>query len=224
MRETVAVLRQDLISAAPGTAEELLESTRKLLRRKPCEEELILAAQMLRDEITALNLPEDTPCPALPATGMSGSVTQNERHKQDSDKPISDSEAASCKNNHLQSETCSSDEQGKTTGLSEVLEACTEYQTFFPQPLRNWQDADRLAEKLSPMMGIDMPVLSDARAAMGAKMQQPQCSAFLRRWPLSAALGRTSGVWRKRPGPVSFPTAPMLNALLHGHEGRQIVS
>lgn len=218
LRDKVAVLRQELIEAAPGKAAELVESVRKLLRRKPCENDLSQAAEALRREIAALPESLEQPSPALLATGLSGTGSQNERHIQDSNKSDSDSEGGLAADKKNEDFVTQPDQISTENELSQVLSACQEFQSFYPGRLRSWQDADHIAEKLSPMMGIDLPVLSDARAAMGRKdaatvvlcMLEKMGSirspgAYLRRLAQKARVGQ-------------FSTRPMLKALLSGNQ------
>ncbi|NVK16438.1 MAG: replication initiator RepC [Rhodobacteraceae bacterium] len=226
LRDRVAVLRQELLELADGTAEALLETARKLLRRKPCEADLSDMAKLLRSEI-ASRAPEETPQAALPAAGkMSAPVSRNERHIQDSIKKDSDSEApqvtAPCPQPHTTDGKAGKAENAHD--LAKVLRACPEVQTYYPGALRNWQDADRIAETLSPMMGIDMPVLSDARAAMGRKEAATAVICMLEK------LGtiRNPGAYLRRLAQKAragqFSTAPMLNALLQAGKQAEVVS
>ncbi|UWQ65005.1 replication initiator RepC (plasmid) [Leisingera caerulea] len=225
LRDRVAVLRQQLMDLA-HTAADLLEAARKLLRRKPCEAELIRMAAALQEEI-ASRTPEDLPRQtALPARQMSGSTGQNERHIQYSIKKDSDSEGP-------QAEAPCSDpvraeaEDGtaeKASDLSTVVRACPEVQSYYPGRLRSWQDADRIAEMLSPMIGIELPVLSDARAAMGRKDAATAVMCILEK----LATIRSPGAYLRRLAQKAragqFSTAPMLNALLQKGQRAEIVS
>ncbi|UWQ56309.1 plasmid replication protein RepC [Leisingera caerulea] len=225
LRDRVAVLRQQLMDLA-DTAADLLETARKLLRRKPCEAELTRMAAALQEEI-ASRTPEDPPRQtALPARQMSGSTGQNERHIQYSIKKDSDSEEphaeAPC-SDPVRAEA----EDGtaeKASDLSTVVRACPEVQSYYPGRLRSWQDADRIAEMLSPMIGIELPVLSDARAAMGRKDAATAVMCILEK----LATIRSPGAYLRRLAQKAragqFSTAPMLNALLQKGQRAEIVS
>ena len=226
LRDKVAVLRQTLIEAAPGQAQDLVEAVRKPLRRKPCEDGLSQAAEALQKEISALPEAEEENRPALPAAGMSGSRSQNERHIQDSDKSDSDSEEQplSRKKNKAEHQGPPADSAEKGHELTDVLRACQEFQAFFPGRLRNWQDADRLAEKLSPMMGIDMPVLSDARAAMGRKDAATAVLCILEKMGTIRSPGAYLRRLAQKARAGQFSIAPMLKALLSEPARCRIVS
>ncbi|WP_424978176.1 plasmid replication protein RepC [Leisingera sp. S232] len=221
LRDQVAVLRQALLDAADEAAAPLLEAARKLLRRKPCELGLTAMAKTLEAEIASRTPAETHQAPALSARKMSAPVSQNERHIQDSVKKDSDSEQAQTKAPCPQPITTEAqDSDAENTGdLVKVLRACPEVQTYYPGALRSWQDADRIAETLSPMMGIEMPVLSDARAAMGRKDAATVVICMLEK------LGsiRSPGAYLRRLAQKAragqFSTAPMLNALLQTGNG-----
>ena len=102
----------------------------------------------------------------------------------------------------------------KGNDLAKVLRACPEVQTYYPGALRNWQDADRIAETLSPMMGIEMPVLSDARAAMGRKEAATAVMCMLEKLGTIRSPGAYLRRLAQKARAGQFSTAPMLNALL----------
>ncbi|OBY28082.1 plasmid replication protein RepC [Leisingera sp. JC1] len=226
LRDRVAVLRQELLELADEPCETLLETARKLLRRKPCEAELSAMSNLLRAEI-ASRTPEEPPQGSLPsAPKLSAPDSQNERHIQDSVKKDSDSEEAQPKTPcpEPQHSGATSGNAENAGDLATVLRACPEVQTYYPGALRSWQDADRIAETLSPMMGIEMPVLSDARAAMGRKEAATAVMCMLEK------LGsiRSPGAYLRRLAQKAragqFSTAPMLNALLQAGNRAEIVS
>ncbi|UWQ81642.1 replication initiator RepC (plasmid) [Leisingera sp. S132] len=226
LRDRVAVLRQELLDIADETAETLLDASRKLLRRKPCEAELSAMADLLRAEI-ASRTPEETPQAPLPAAGkMSGPVSQNERHIQDSVKNDSDSEEpqakAPCPQPHATDGKAGNTENA--SDLAKVLRACPEVQAYYPGELRSWQDADRIAETLSPMMGIEMPVLSDARAAMGRKDAATAVICMLEKLGTIRSPGAYLRRLAQKARAGQFSTAPMLNALLQAGNRAEIAS
>ncbi|WP_291730583.1 plasmid replication protein RepC [Leisingera sp. F5] len=226
LRDRVAVLRQELLELADGTAEVLLETVRKLLRRKPCEAELTQAAETLRSEI-ASRTPEETPrASKLPARVLSGPGSRNERHIQDSIKKDSDSEGAPPDQPSKQpARSAAGDSKAeKNSELATVLRACPEVQSYYPDGLRSWQDADRIAEKISPMIGIEMPVLSDARAAMGRKEAATAVMCILEKLSTIRSPGAYLRRLAQKARTGQFSTAPMLNALLQAGHRAEIVS
>jgi replication initiation protein RepC len=57
----------------------------------------------------------------------------------------------------------------KDQRLEVIVEQCKEYQSYFPEPVRNWHDLINIADKLVPMLGIDRPVFEGAVKTMGLK-------------------------------------------------------
>ncbi|WP_167738197.1 replication initiation protein RepC [Leisingera sp. NJS201] len=199
---------------------------RKLLRRKPCEAELTQAADTLRREIASRTPEESPPVPNLPAPVLSGPGDQNERHIQDSIKKDSDSEEAQTKPLSIQTQRSNAEDSTaeKNSELATLRRACPEVQTYFPGSLRDWQDADRIAENLSPMIGIDMPVLSDARAAMGRQEAATAVMCILEKLGTIRSPGAYLRRLAQKARTGQFSTAPMLNALLQASHRREIVS
>ncbi|KIC25061.1 plasmid replication protein RepC [Leisingera sp. ANG-M6] len=226
LRDRVAVLRQELLELAEGGADVLLEAARKLLRRKPCATELTAMANALQDEIASRTPEEPAQETKLPARQMSGPDSQNERHIQDSVKKDSDSEqtATEVPSPQPQHSVATGGPAKKDTDLAAVLRACPEVQTYYPGALRSWQDADRIAETLSPMMGIEMPVLSDARAAMGRKDAATAVMCMLEKLSTIRSPGAYLRRLAQKARAGQFSTAPMLNALLQAGNRAEIAS
>ncbi|MEW2914631.1 plasmid replication protein RepC [Leisingera sp. JC11] len=226
LRDTVAVLRQQLLDVADDTAEALLDSARKLLRRKPCEPELAGMAEALRAEIARCAPQEETQESRLAARELSGHDSRNERHIQDSVKKDSDSEGpqACAHSPRPQCSDANDSATEKASDLSTVLRACPEVQSYYPGALRSWQDADRIAETLSPMMGIEMPVLSDARAAMGRKEAATAVMCMLEKLGTIRSPGAYLRRLAQKARAGQFSTAPMLNALLQSPRPAEVVS
>lgn len=225
-REKVAVLRQELIAAAPGQAEDLLETARKQLRRKPCAEQLGQTAEALRNEIARLTPVEEPQDSRLPPEILSSSTSQNERHIQDSIKKDSDSEATRPVTPETEplGQYPATGRAEKDDDLALVMRACPEVQSYYPGTLRSWQDADRIAESLSPMMGIELPVLSDARAAMGRKAAATAVMCILEKLTTIRSPGAYLRRLAQKARAGQFSTTPMLNALLQAGSPAEIVS
>lgn len=219
LRDQVAVLRQQLIATAPGQAGTLLETARLLLRRKPCEDTLNRTAAALREELARLAPEETQQVSSLPAVKMSASGKQNERHIQDSNKYVSDSEEPPRFEPEAATPPARPRAENSDHGseLGELLQACREFQTFFPGRIRSWQDADRVAERLSPMMGIEIPVLADARAAMGRRAAATAVLCMLERMGSIRSPGAYLRRLAQKARAGQFSTAPMLSALRKGN-------
>lgn len=222
LRDRVAQQRQDLLGLQGETA--LTEHARLVLRRKPQHDQLQalhvqLDDALLQADTSSLNS-EDTPAFIQCASPeMSSTDDQNERHIQDSIKQSFDSERS--EKNELEKadpvETHSAQDmktaKQQLLTLSQVLEHCKECQSFFPAPVRSWSDLISLADRLAPMLGIDQPVMAQAKQLMGAstaavsllcileRASEIRCpGAYLRRLAQKAAMG-------------GFSVVPMLSAL-----------
>ncbi len=114
--------------------------TYKLLRRKPDANALGAAITLLTN---LLHTPKS-----------SATDTRNERHIQAESKIFTEEQTTT---------------QKDTPSFDVIVSQCTEYQSYFPDPARNWQDLSRVAYAMAPMMGIEQPVYAQAIQTMGAK-------------------------------------------------------
>lgn len=212
LRDQIAALRATLIEAGQDIGTALLELARLTLRRKSNETTLIDVHQQLQNEVTKTKMPrtEETVF-----TKMSSADSHNERHIQDSIEYTFDSE-----DSHQSPRETSAIEKpkpamkaDKDANLAQVLNACPEFQTFYPKPVTKWEDLDQVAENLAPMIGIDLPVLQEARAAMGRQHAATAVLCILQR----LADIRSPGAYLRRLTQKArsghFSVLPMLNAL-----------
>lgn len=144
MRAQVAQLRQ-LILETP-----LAEEARQTLRRKPEADALADMIARLEKAVTAQ---------------MSSGDDQNERHIDNVYITYSDSEADRVVVKKRNCELESAD----ATSLDEVLSVCSEYKSYYPEPVHHWTDLIGIADRLTGMMGIDPPVFKQAMADMGPR-------------------------------------------------------
>lgn len=226
LRDNIAQQRQELITAGGDT--ELTEQARLILRRKPQYDQLQALQAQLGDALNQhpRSCPEAKNTPAFvecTSPEMSGTDTQNERHIQDSIKQSFDSEKAE----NIRSEktdpisAAAQDEmQNKkqpSLTLGHVLERCKEGLSFFPDPVRNWSDLVYLADRLAPMLGIDQPVLAQAKHIMGSNVAAISLLCILER----ATEIRSPGAYLRRltqkAAMDGFSVVPMLSALKPVH-------
>ena len=147
LRAEVAQLRQLVLDTPLG------EEARQLLRRKPEAKALTDIIARLEDAVTAQ---------------MSGDDAQNERHIEYEYINYSDSEAT-FPNDTSAKKTTLKKPQPSEASLVEVLAVCKEFQSYYPEPVKQWTDVIGIAGHLTGMMGIDPPVFKDAMAQMGVK-------------------------------------------------------
>ena len=219
LRDRILVLRHALIRQ--GGADGITEEVGRVLRRKPDEAALTSveialqeALQNNADDEAAIGC-EPAP-PALSTPQMIANDSQNERHIQDSIKPYFDSEEHDPVQAH-QTHTADNEEtkiaKNKGVTLAEVMVACTEVRSFFPEALRNWADLVRIGDQIAPMLGIDPPVLNEAKRDMGAESAAVTVLCLLEK----AATIRSPGAYLRRLTQMArngtFSLVPMLSAL-----------
>ena len=220
LRDRILVLRHALIRQ--GGADALADDVGRLLRRKPDEAALKSMERTLHEALSQaaegeIEAPSVSTLPALDTDQLSASDRQNERHIQDSNKYYFDSEKSD-QSMAVQSETAGNKaaqnpEQKKGVTLAEVVSACTEVRSFFPQALRSWDDLVRVGDQIAPMLGIDLPVLNEAKRDMGAESAAITVLCLLEK----AAAIRSPGAYLRRLTQMArdgaFSLNPMLSAL-----------
>ncbi|WP_245824663.1 plasmid replication protein RepC [Pseudoruegeria aquimaris] len=214
LRDRIAAARQILIEAGQGACAGLLETARLILRRKVGENDLAEIAARLDEAVARLEPVENPADNALPQVEMSATGSQNERHIQDSPEKDIDSERAGEATADIPRSRVSAED------LGQILTACTEFRQYYPGRVRDWQELVAIAEKLSPMIGIDAPVFHDARLSMGAKAAATSVLCILER------LGdiRSPGAYLRRLAQKAragrFSCEPMLKALINRADSR----
>lgn len=221
-RDRILVLRHALIRQDGPSA--LTDEAGRVLRRKPCADLLSTLEAQLRSALQVTEQEIETPTPRLSAAKLSGSDVQNERHIQDSDKSYFDSEERTPAPRREEQPADKPDASPLTADsgitLSEVLTACKELRSYFPERPRNWADVVELADRIAPMLGIDLPVLHEAKRQIGLESAAVTVLCLLER----AAAIRSPGAYLRRLTQMArlgrFRLEPMLAAL----NNRQIVS
>ena len=213
LRDEVLMLRARLMQET-GHEEQLAEVA-KLLRRKAEKTELCEMSAALKN-LLKTGLEE-----ASKTEEVSTAYAQNERHIQDSDIIHSDSEGqGTCTPERSQPVESNEAEKDQGVSLGQVLSTCKEHQSFFPEPLRNWADVERTSEKIAPMLGIDQPVMIDAKRIMGTEAAAITVLCMLEK----ASAIRSPGAYLRRLTQMArdgeFSLKPMLMALAN----REIVS
>ncbi len=218
-RDRILVLRHALIRQDGRTA--LTDEADRLLRRKPCPDMLSTLETQLRIALEVTETVVEAQIYSLPAVKVSASDDQNERHIQDSDKSYFDSveeTAPNCAAEMRAGNRETSSDSGIV--LSEVVSACKEMRSYFPETPRNWTDVVDLADRIAPMLGIDQPVLHEAKRQIGLESAAVTVLCLLER----ATVIRSPGAYLRRLTQMArigrFRLQPMLAAL----NNRQIVN
>jgi len=213
LRDEVLMLRARLMQET-GHEEQLAEVA-KLLRRKADKTELREMAAVLK------NLLKTSSEELSNTKDLSTACAQIERHIQDSDIIHIDSEGQGART----SASCMAQSHGRTmkahgVSLMQVLTTCKEHRSFFPDRLRNWSDLERVSDKIAPMLGIDQPVMTDAKRIMGAEAAAITVLCMLEKTNVI----RSPGAYLRRLTQMAhdgvFSLQPMLMALAN----REIVS
>ena len=220
LRDKVARLRQDLLERAEdATPRPLLEEARLILRRKPDQQALTRLRDALNAELRKHMPVETSTIPVFATRQLSATDSQNERHIQDSNKSISDSEVARRRSatdpvDDTPQPPNENAEKYNDPSLPEVLDACSELRSFFPDPIRNWSAMVETANQVALMLNIDQPVMQDAARKMGIRQAALAVICILER---SASIHRPGAYLRRlaqKAEEGKFSILPMVNALM----------
>ena len=146
LRDHIAQLRETLLNDNGPC--EITEEARVILRRKPDEAVLNALKARLEGQIETVTTAK-----------MNGRDNQNERHIQSESLICSDQVVEKKEHNSTTSDNA----------LERLLEQCKEYKLYFPDPVRHWNDAFKIASQLTGMMGIDQAVFLQAVSKIGKK-------------------------------------------------------
>ncbi|MDF1727066.1 MAG: plasmid replication protein RepC [Sulfitobacter sp.] len=202
LRDDVMCLRARLI-AGQGESD-LTDEIARILRRKPALEIL----QAARETLTGL---VDS-APASP--DLSAPDSRNERHIQNTTKYDFDSEKTQKPpkaERAVPVERAGGREEG--IDLKRVTRTCQAFRDFFPDLIRGWHDLVAIGDRISPMLGIDTPVLHHAKRVMGVERAAVVILCILEK---AQAVRNPGGYLRhltKLAGAGGFSVIPMLRAL-----------
>ena len=111
-------------------------------------------------------------------------------------------------------------EKDQSVSLGQVLSTCKEHQSFFPEPLLNWADVERISDKIVPMLGIDQPVMIDAKRIMGREAAAITVLCMLEK----ASAIRSPGAYLRRLTQMARDGAFSLKPMVMALANREIVS
>ncbi|WP_406651296.1 plasmid replication protein RepC (plasmid) [Aliisedimentitalea scapharcae] len=227
LRDQVIQLRQQLVELDEGADHsQLIAHAGRVLRRKPEANSLLNLIDAIKAGIeTSRQSAVDPGGVLVKPMELSGSDIQIERHIQDSINQSFDSEEEGQGSNQCAQDTeCElpgeNAESSKDPSLSLLKSVCREIQSYFPDFGWSKQEIYRIADQVAPMLGIDQPVLHQARQSMGPlnasisimcilerthDIRSP--GAYLRRLSQKAQIGQ-------------FSTLPMVQALSKRHSAR----
>ncbi len=212
--EIVLQLRdiQQLMTLLPDTQDHLaprLAELRSHLRRRMDRsrlEDLQRATADLLTQITLLATP-------APTTISGGNDNQNERHIQDSNHTLIES-----KTGMKNAGTIMGHGPRAPIGLPVVLKACPEIQTYYPEPIRHWEDLEATMDKMRPMLGITLDSWHEAKTTMGPQEAATALAGIVQK---GAAISNPGGYLRAlstRTKAGTFTPGPMIMALLSAQD------
>lgn len=205
LRQRVMTLRASLIELEGQGA--LTDQTALLLRRKPDSAALIQAEKTL---ITAVDKATQT---VLPPDKLSANDSQNERHIQYITKYAFDPETNTSEQNHQQHPVEVTDAEKENISLSQVVDRCRAFQSYYPEKVTSWRDIVGIGDQIAPMIGIDQPVIHQAKQAMGAQTAAVVILCILEKFPKIKSPGAYLRQLSKMAEQRMFSVLPMLNAL-----------
>lgn len=205
LRAHVGQLRHMLIET--DDQHPLAQDAARLLRRTPHHADL---TDMCKRIEAVLN-------PVEPVK-MSSTDAQSERHIQYENIILSNSEddqVTRCNPNMTEPRVEAELHKDKETSpkFTQIIEVCEEYKSYFPEPTRNWHDLAHIADRLTPMMGIDSDVFKDAIKRMGLPSAVTAVLCILERL---ADIKNPGGYLRRlaqNAGAGGFDVGPMLAAI-----------
>lgn len=234
LRETVILRLRDcerMLALTGAAADETLSDVRRLLRRKPDAAVLAPLLRHLSAYLATLTPPvPDEPEMHEPGTARSGGDdSRNERHIQDSDRSLSDSEsrdepkaaeAAPPESRTAESRIPESPTPEPALPLPLVLRACPDILPYAGAPIRDWRGLIAAAARIAPMMGIAPPLWAEAVAAMGPAPAAITLACMLQGFGrLKNPAGYLRSLARKASA-GGFSPGPMVLALIRA-ENRQ---
>lgn len=185
LRDTVSLMRRDLtgyvdygVSIDPNLPiwdrlDDLARLAARDLRRKLDLEDLANLLTKLQSALNEAIAHIDAPF----AENLSTSDAENEHHHQNSNKDYFDE-----KENKVVEETVIAEaNKNQPPPLRQVLSSCTEIQAYSTDGVRNWNDLVRLADTVSPMMGIQPSVWTAVKSQMGQTQAATVLAAMLER-------------------------------------------
>jgi replication initiation protein RepC len=217
LRDTVSLMRRDLagyidygISIDPNLPvwdrlDDLARLTARDLRRKLDLEDLdhlrVKLHTALEEAVLHINAPF--------AKGMSTSNAEYEQHHQNSDKEYFDEKEIEV----VEEPTSMEAIKHQPPPLRQVLSNCPEIQTYSGDGVRNWNDLIRLADTVSPMMGIEAKVWTAVKSQMGQTQAASVLAAMLERFATIKSPSAYLRVLGKKAELGIFSSAGMIRAL-----------
>jgi len=187
LRDTVSLMRRDLagyidygVNIDPNLPiwdrlSDLARLAARDLRRKLCIEDLAALQTKLQAALAEAVIHIDARVAADPST----SDAEIEHHHQNSNKEYFDEKC------EVVDRPRSADpSKHQPPPLRQVLDNCKEIQSYSPDGVEDWNDLIRLADTVSPMMGIQPSVWNVVKSQMGQTQAATVLAAMLERFAM----------------------------------------
>jgi replication initiation protein RepC len=217
LRDTVSLMRRDLagyveygITVDPNLPiwdrlDDLARLAARDLRRKLELEELAQLQTKLQAALEDAVLHIDAPF----AKDSSTSDAESEQHDQNSYKEYSGKKDIEV----VEESTSTEATRHQPHPLPQVLSSCTEIQAYSVDGVRNWNDLVRLADTVSPMMGIEPKVWTAVKSQMGQTQAATVLAAMLERFATVKSPSAYLRVLGKKSELGVFSSAAMIRTL-----------
>lgn len=203
LRETVSLMRRDLLVLGRQTAqwEDLLETARLALRRKPQKVYLSALKIALRDALETIQSEAMT-------EEMSSNDRESEQHYHRTDKDTSDLKKTANKDEPPLNPV--TNQQEVRVSLQQVVTTCPTIQSYFPDEMHSWHQLESNAVKIAPMIGVGSDVLVKLHAALGGTQAAIAILCVLERL---ATISNPAGYLRKLSEKAASGQFNLLNLL-----------
>lgn len=217
LRDTVSLMRRDLAGYVNygvsidhehpiwDRLDDLARLTARDLRRKLDLEDLANLQAKLKAALEEAIIHIDAPFAEHP----SSRDAQIEQRHQNSDKEYCDEKDSKV----VEEPGSTKATKHQPPPLRQVLSNCKEIQTFSGDGVRNWSDLIRLADTVSPMMGIQPSVWNTVKSQMGKTQAATVLAAMLERFAMIKSPSAYLRVLGKRAELGGFSSASMIRAL-----------
>mgnify|MGYP000495326073 CR=1 FL=1 len=182
--------------------------TARTLRRSLTSNELELVTQKITNALSDLQHQIDQ----LTSVQVSSKNAQNEQQHQSSNieierKPVSSIDQTN--DDVLENEATSN----AHVSLGLVTSVCLEIKSYFSEPVLNWHDFAREADRIRPMMGVSSSVWGKAINAMGIEQASIVLAAMLERFSEIRSINGYLSYLSNKAEAGKFSCNPMLLAI-----------
>ncbi|WP_102225654.1 plasmid replication protein RepC [Acidimangrovimonas sediminis] len=232
LREAIVLILRDVAQlaefgceAVPGNWDALMDA-RALMARDLRRKMDLSDLAALHARATDLREQANTLIQKGKSEKKSGNADESERHKQDSNKPLTESESSKEMEEAAgvapDAETAEPPDGGTKLPLWLVLQACPDAREYSPDPIRNWTELIARAEFIAPMMGISPSAWREAAEHMGATNAAITVLAMLQRTEEIRNPGGYLRALTSKAAGGSFSPGPMIMALMQARNSKAV--